>query len=41
LLAVVKAQSARIAELEAKVGGPSKTPDNYSVPPSRGLKANA
>jgi transposase len=41
LLALVKAQNVRIAELEAKLGGPPKTPDNSSVPPSRGQKANA
>ena len=28
-------------ELEAKPGGPPKTPDNSSLPPSRGQKANA
>ncbi len=41
LQALVKAQNAHIAELEAKLGGPPKTPDNSSVPPSRGQKANA
>ena len=41
LLARVKALNARIAELEAKRGGPPKTPDNSSLPPSRGQKANA
>jgi DNA-directed RNA polymerase subunit RPC12/RpoP len=41
LLALVKVQNVRIAELEAKCGGPPKTPDNSSVPPSRGQKANA
>jgi transposase len=41
LLAQVKASNARIAELEAKRGGPPKTPDNSSLPPSRGQKANA
>ena len=30
----------RIAELEAKLGQPPKTPDNSSVPPSQGRKAN-
>jgi transposase len=34
------ALSARVAELEAKLGEPPKTPDNSSVPPSRGQKAN-
>ncbi len=41
LLAQVKALNVRIAELEAKLGGPPKTPDNSSLPPSRGQKANA
>jgi transposase len=40
LLAQVKALNARIAELEAKLGQPPKTPDNSSLPPSRGQKAN-
>jgi transposase len=41
LLAQVKALNARIADLEAKLGRPPKTPDNSSLPPSRGRKANA
>ena len=41
LLAQNKALLARIAELEAKLGQPRKTPDNSSLPPSRGHKANA
>src|SRR4026209_119692 len=41
LLAQVKALTARIAELEAKLGQPPKPPDNSSLPPSRGHKANA
>jgi transposase len=41
LLAQNRLLLARIAELEAKLGGPPKTPDNSSVPPSRGQKANA
>ena len=41
LLAQVKALNARIADLEARRGGPPKTPDNSSLPPSRGQKANA
>jgi transposase len=41
LLSQVKALNARIADLEAKLGGPAKTPDNSSLPPSRGQKANA
>ena len=40
LLAQVKALNARIAEFEAKYGRPPKTPDNSSLPPSRGQKAN-
>ena len=32
--------TARIAELEAKLGAPRKGPDNSSVPPSRGQKAS-
>jgi transposase len=31
---------ARIAELEAKLGQPPKTPDNSSLPPSKGQKSN-
>jgi transposase len=41
LLAQIAALNARIAELEGKLGGPAKTPDNSSLPPSRGQKANA
>src|SRR3974377_51213 len=41
LLAQGKALNPRIAELEAKRGGPPKTPDNSSLPPSHGQKANA
>ena len=41
LLAQIAALNARIAELEGKLGKPSKTPDNSSLPPSRGQKANA
>jgi transposase len=40
LVAQNKALLARIAELEAKLGTPPKTPDNSSLPPSRGQKAN-
>jgi transposase len=40
LMATVEAQSARIAELEAKLGLPPKTPDNSSMPPSKGQKEN-
>ena len=38
LLAQVKALNARICEFEAKRGGPPKTPDNSSLPPSKGQK---
>ena len=41
LLAQNKALLARIAELEARLGQPPKTPTNSSVPPSKGQKANA
>jgi transposase len=40
LLAQIAALNARIAELEGRLGGPPKTPDNSSLPPSRGQKAN-
>ena len=40
LVAQNKALLARNAELEAKQGKPPKTPDNSSVPPSRGQKGN-
>jgi transposase len=47
LIALVAAQAAQIveltrhvAELEAKLGQPPKTPDNSSVPPSQGRKPN-
>jgi transposase len=40
LWAQVQALRARVAELEAKLGGPPKTPDNSSLPPSRGQKPN-
>src|SRR6266446_5069481 len=47
LIALVLAQAAqieeltrRIAELEARLGGPPKNPDNSSVPPSQGRKPN-
>jgi transposase len=41
LLAEIKRLLSRIAELEAKLGQPPKTPANSSLPPSRGQKANA
>ena len=34
------ALQARVAELEARLDGPPKTPDNSSLPPSSGQKAN-
>ena len=40
LLATIKTLNARIAELEAQLGTPPKTPDNSSLPPSRGQKSN-
>ena len=36
----LQAAERRIAELEAKLGEPPKTPDNSSLPPSKGQKAN-
>lgn len=41
LMAQVATLTARLAELEAKLGLPPKTPDNSSVPPSKGHKASA
>ena len=38
--AAIEQLTARVAELEARLGGPPKTPENSSVPPSRGQKAN-
>jgi transposase len=40
LWAQVQALTARVAELEARLGEPAKTPDNSSVPPSQGKKPN-
>ena len=40
LIELVLALAARVAELEARLGGPPKTPANSSVPPSAGFKAN-
>ena len=40
LVAQNKALLVRIAELEAGHGKPPKTPDNSSLPPSRGQKGN-
>jgi transposase len=39
-LARIDELTARVAELEATLGEPPKTPDNSSVPPSRGDKPN-
>jgi transposase len=36
-----EALSAQVAELEAKLGLPPKTPDNSNTPPSRGQKSSA
>ena len=36
----IAALQTRVAELEAKLGEPPKTPDNSSLPPSQGQKAN-
>lgn len=38
--AQIVALTARIAELEARLGSPPKTPDNSSLPPSKGQKPN-
>jgi len=40
LWAQVETLTARVADLEAKLDEPPKTPDNSSVPPSQGKKAN-
>jgi transposase len=40
LWAQVQALTAQVAELDARVGAPPKTPDNSSLPPSAGQKAN-
>jgi len=40
LWAQVQALTARMVELEARLGAPSKTPDNSSLPPSKGKKPN-
>jgi len=37
----IEALAARVAELEAKLGLPAKTPDNSSLPPSKGQKSSA
>ncbi len=40
LWAQVQALTARVADLEARLGAPPKTPANSSVPPSKGKKPN-
>ena len=40
LIALVLALAARVAALEAKLTAPAKTPDNSSLPPSKGQKPN-
>jgi transposase len=40
LWAQVQTLAARVADLESKLDEPPKTPDNSSVPPSQGRKAN-
>jgi transposase len=40
LWAQAQALTARVAELEARLGAPLKTPDNSSLPPSRGKRPN-
>src|ERR1017187_5623279 len=40
LMGQIAALTARIADLEAKLGLPPKTPENSSVPPSKGQKAS-
>jgi transposase len=36
----VEMLTVRVAELEARLGVPAKTPDNSSTPPSQGRKAS-
>ena len=40
LWAQVQSLTARVAALEARLGEPSKNPDNSSLPPSKGQKPN-
>jgi transposase len=40
LVARIEMLTARVAELEAKLGAPPKGPDNSSLPPSRGQKGS-
>ena len=39
-VSVIERLTERVAELEARLGKPPKTPGNSSVPPSRGNKAS-
>ena len=41
LIDLVLRLAARVAELEARLGLPPKTPDNSSTPPSQGKKCSA
>jgi hypothetical protein len=38
---VIERLTKRVAEMEAKLGLPTKTPDNSSTPPSKGQKPSA
>jgi transposase len=40
LWAQVQSLTARVAALEVRLGEPAKTPDNSSLPPSKGQKPN-
>jgi transposase len=40
LVALILALTARVAALEARLAAPPKTPDNSSLPPSKGQKPN-
>jgi len=40
LWAQVQMLTGRVADLEARLGAPPKTPDNSSLPPSKGKKPN-
>jgi transposase len=40
LWAQVQSLTARVAALESRLGEPGKTPDNSSLPPSKGQKPN-
>jgi transposase len=41
LMRQIETLTARVAELEAELGMPPKTPDNSSIPPSKGQKPSA